>query len=136
MPMLRRDVHSAPLEEFDFERVSRMMQIVNWIWFPGGTAPSAARLRHTARTLVDKLGTDLERPDGSNLRITEISSGGLVATLSKGNVTLSFEAATQGKNPSTDLSRLLDAWEKAGNPGIEGYSSRKFVAGARLPLPD
>jgi hypothetical protein len=114
MTGLRFIVYSAPLKEFDFERTARTMEIMNWVWLPEGVPPSAEKLRTAANELARKLGTEMERPDGSKFVIREVAAGALVAFSEGGEVFLALENVARKGKQSKNVQRLNDAWETAG----------------------
>jgi hypothetical protein len=65
-------------ERFDFEKVQRVMEFLNWTWANEGGVPSIASLKTTARDLLEDCVIDFEgqgRPKSG----TSFSTGGFEA---------------------------------------------------------
>lgn len=58
------------LNEFDFEKVHRVMQFLDWRWYPNNKVPSIASLKQTARLCLNGIVDE-----GAERHMT----GGLVA---------------------------------------------------------
>lgn len=74
------------LDEFDFEKVHRVMVALDWQWYDTEGPPSVAHLRRTARNLLKRV------VDGKDLRY--ISTGGLTAYMENGLLGLRFEVSS------------------------------------------
>ena len=74
------------LDEFDFEKVHRVMQALNWKWHGSPDVPSIADLRRTARSLLKQV---VEVPN-----LSRTATGGFVAYMECGVLGLRFEVAS------------------------------------------
>lgn len=74
------------LDEFDFERVHKVMVALDWQWYNTAGVPSIGDLRRAARSLLQQV------VDGKNLRYT--ATGGFVAYMEDGVLGLRFEVAS------------------------------------------
>lgn len=78
------------LEYFDFDKVKRVMDILDWEWdmsYDPAAIPSYNHLRRTAKTLLSDV------LDGNE---SVASFGGLVATKTDGKLSLSFVVTRSG----------------------------------------
>lgn len=74
------------LDEFDFEKVHRVMVALDWQWYGMDMSPSIGDLRRQARSLLKQV------VDGKDLR--QVSSGGLTAYMENGVLGLRFEISS------------------------------------------
>ena len=112
--MLQRCIiHSAPINEFDFDAVAHVMKKLNWTWGVVGAIPTAEDLRQTVAELQPKLGKQSQRPDQSVYVIDNISSGGIGVALRQDKVIVTFECATSsGKTRFRDrATRAFADWQ-------------------------
>ena len=77
-PKIRTTIDEV-LDNFDFERVEKVMQLLNWTWGSGTNAevPDIARLRTQARKLLQDCFEN--RPKGREEIDWSSSTGGFVA---------------------------------------------------------
>lgn len=73
------------LDEFDFEKVHRVMQAISWSWYDTDGAPTVAELRRCARSLLKQV------VESKDLRY--VATGGLVAYMENGVLGLRFEVS-------------------------------------------
>jgi hypothetical protein len=74
------------LDEFDFEKVHKVMVALDWEWKHSDELPSPAKLRHHARTLLRVVA---ERRD-----IRYAHTNGLTAYMENGLLGLRFEVSS------------------------------------------
>lgn len=76
-PTIRKTIDEV-LDNFDFERVEKTMQTLNWTWGAGATAevPDIARLRTQARSLLQDC---IEHRPKDREDYWEASTGGFTA---------------------------------------------------------
>lgn len=77
------------MEDFDFEKVRKVMLMLDWKWDIGNgemTVPSVYRMTKKAEQLLRDAAKDYGKKDHHT-----ISSGGFTATLYEDMLTLSFE---------------------------------------------
>lgn len=91
------------LKNFDFERVSKVMAALDWVWGSANGVPSSEQLRAKARQMLLALHG---QPDGTGIR-----GGGLEARISNFDLELLFV-----------ISRS-DASSAAGGGGMDGRES-------------
>jgi len=73
------------LDEFDFEKVHKVMTALDWEWYSTDGVPSIAELRREARRLLKDL---------VNGRHQSISTGGFTAYMHDGLLGLRFEVSS------------------------------------------
>lgn len=74
------------LDEFDFEKVHRVMVALGWQWYDTDGAPSIGDLRRTARSLLKRV---VEEKD-----LRSIGTGGFTAYMENGLLGLRFEVSS------------------------------------------
>lgn len=84
------------MENFDFDRVHRVMAALNWSWAAEAQVPPPiGALKETAERMIDTCIQEMDRRDGHDMYV---GTGGFVARIyrfSNGNqLSLAFEAAS------------------------------------------
>lgn len=74
------------LDEFDFEKVHRVMQALDWKWHNTDGVPSIADLRRMARSLLNQVV--------ESKGIHSVGSGGFTAYMHHGLLGLRFEVSS------------------------------------------
>ena len=74
------------LDEFDFEKVHRVMQALNWKWQSSPDVPSIADLRRMARSLLKQVV--------ESKGLHSVGSGGFTAYMHHGLLGLRFDVAS------------------------------------------
>lgn len=74
------------LDEFDFEKVHRVMLALNWKWYDTEGIPSIADLRRMARSLLKQVV--------ESKGIHSVGSGGFTAYMHRGLLGLRFEISS------------------------------------------
>jgi hypothetical protein len=74
-----REIIDSVLDDFDFEKIQKMMQAVNWTYAISNEVPDVPVLRKTARTLLRTAVKEFA-PLMDSQRSFGVSSGGFEAT--------------------------------------------------------
>jgi hypothetical protein len=134
-------VYSAPVDEFDFDRVARTMLALNWRWMNSDAPPTSEMIRENVRHLQNRLGSSMVRPDGVSYQIDEISSGGIVVKRRDGQVIVAFECtSSSGQNTYREAKRawlqtrgnLLRQEEQNPDAKVEKEGQGKLMGGSTL----
>ena len=74
------------IKGFDFERVHKIMLLLNWTWFPRNTVPTIEELKKTAESLLKQAEIEFEKTK----IFSNIETGGFVAEATQFGLRLFF----------------------------------------------